>query len=1024
MRFRFFNIIRKIAFLHFPIYLSFILCTLSTGCQSPDHKANNNPVLSGEQQHLPENALRGLKWADDLQVSLFAHEPMLINPTNMDIDEKGRVWVCEGYNYRYSLNPGNPYKKEGDRIVILEDQDGDGIADKQTVFYQGEDINSALGIAVLGNRVIVSRSPDVFIFTDENNDGVADKKDTLFTGIGGLEHDHAIHAFNFGPDGKLYFNFGNEGRDLKDKYGEAVKDIYGREIKANGHPWQQGMVFRCDPDGSNVEVLGNNFRNPYEVAEDAYGTVWQSDNDDDGNRGVRINYVMQYGNYGFKDEMTGASWSQKRLNMEDSIPFRHWHLNDPGVVPNMLQTGAGSPTGILVYEGNLLPERFRGQLIHCDAGPNVVRSYAVAPDGAGYSATINDMVEGTGDNWFRPSDVCTAPDGSLFISDWYDPGVGGHQVKDFARGRIFRVTPKDYKGYTIPQFDFSTAAGAVKALQNPNLSVRYLAWEKINSLGEKAVAPLEELYKSENPRFRARALWLLSKVPGKGAAYVKEAIRDKDPNIRITALRAALQIKADTVALVKLLLKDENIQVKREAVLALHKNQSAETPELWAQLAQQYDGHDRWYLEALGIAARGQWNRFFDAWLRLTGNEWNTPAGRDIVWRARATPALPLLAEMINDPSTDTGQLPRLFRAFDFHEEADKQKILLSLLEKKHPQQDYIDALSLLQLDPGTPRSAIINNALQKGLTRVAGTSLYIELVRKYKLKDQNRELLRLATTGASDVIKTDALRLLIESGGSDLVSGELKQKDGSAKTLIPLLGKTGLDASKDILRRFFINTQHPLELRNEAIHAFSGGRTGETQLLELVKNKKLPEDLKQAATDIFTKTPRKEVKEEAAKYLHIQLSGSPVPPLPELMALQGNADSGAVVFPLYCGTCHQVNGQGTAFGPDLSEIGSKLSKEALYTAIIEPSAGISFGYEGYLFKLKTGATISGYIASQTDDEISIKMIGGIIEKYKKADIISKTKYTRSLMPEGLAESMGTQQLLNVVTYMTQLKRK
>ncbi len=1023
MQFRFFSIIRKTSFLYVAIYASLILNVLFTGCGLPSEKADNDLPLSEDQKHLPENALRGLRWTDDVEVSLFAHEPMLINPTNIDIDERGRVWVCEGYNYRYSLNPNNPYKKDGDRIVILEDQDGDGVADKQTIFYQGEDINSALGIAVLGNKVIVSRSPNVFVLTDENNDGVADKKDTLFTGIGGLEHDHSIHAFNFGPDGKLYFNYGNEGKGLKDKHGNPVKDIYGREIIANGHPWQQGMVFRCDLDGSNVEVLGNNFRNPYEVAEDAYGTIWQSDNDDDGNRGVRINYVMPYGNYGFKDEMTGASWSQKRLNIEDSIPFRHWHLNDPGVVPNMLQTGAGSPTGILVYEGELLPPRFHGQLIHCDAGPNIVRSYAVSPDGAGYSATINNLVEGTGDNWFRPSDVCVAPDGSLFISDWYDPGVGGHQVKDFARGRIFRVTSTNYKkGYQIPKLDLSSISGAVKALHNPNLSVRYLAWEKLNRSGDSASAALEELYHSKNPRFRARALWLLSKIPEKGVSYIVNALKDNDPNIRISALRAALQIKADTIALVKLLLNDNNIQVRREAVLALHKNQSAEAPVLWAQLAQQYNGSDRWYLEALGIAARGQWDRYFNAWLQLTNSQWNTPAGRDIVWRARASTALPLLAEIISDPSTKPDLLPKYFRAFDFHEDSNKQKILLSLLEQKHPQQEYIDALTLLQLDQRTPHSSIIKNALQKALKHVTGTSLYIELVRKYKLRDQNPELLKLATLGANDAIKTDALRLLIESGGSALVLNELKQKNESAKILITLLGKTGLDASKDILRQFFFNTQHPLELRNEAVFAFSSGRTGETHLLELVKTKRLPEDLTGIATDIFSKSSRKDIKEEAAKYLKIRFSDNIIAPISELMGMQGNSDSGAVAFQTYCSTCHQVKGQGTAFGPDLTEIGSKLSKEALFNAILEPSAGISFGYEGYLFKLKTGATISGYIASQTNDEISIKMIGGIIEKYKKSDIISKTKYKQSLMPDGLAESLGDQQLVNIVNYMTQLK--
>lgn len=1015
--------LRSIRILSF-LQIAFLLNLLPAGCQLPDQKEENHSPLSEEQTHLPENALRGIKGAEDLQISLFAHEPMLVNPTNMDMDEKGRVWVCEGYNYRYTLNPGNPYKKEGDRIVILEDSNGDGLADKQTVFYQGEDINSALGIAVLGNKVIVSRSPGVFVFTDENNDGVADKKDTLFTGISGLEHDHAIHAFNFGPDGKLYFNFGNEGKGLKDKYGKPVKDISGREIIANGHPWRQGMVFRCDMDGSNVEILGHNFRNPYEVAEDAYGTLWQSDNDDDGNRGVRINYVMTYGNYGFTDEMTGASWPEKRINLEDSIPYRHWHLNDPGVVPNMLQTGAGSPTGILVYEGDLLPERFRGQLIHCDAGPNVVRSYAIVPEGAGYSATVNNIAEGTGDNWFRPSDVCVAPDGSLFISDWYDPGVGGHQVKDFARGRIFRVTPKNHKGYKIPLPNLSSAEGAITALRSPNLSTRYLAWQKLNSMGEAAAPALEKLYASENSRFRARALWLLSKIPSKGMDYVKDALKDKDPNIRITALRAALQVKADTIAMIRPLLRDENMQVKREAALALHHNSSKEAPAVWAQLAQQYNGKDRWYLEALGIAAEGQWDLFFNAWLQLVNNNWNTPAGKELVWRARAAAALPLLAEIIRDPAVNPRQQLKFFRAFDFHQGDTKQKILLSLLEGHHPQQGDIDALTLLQLHHKTPRTATVNKALQKGLNSVAGTPLYIDLVRKYKIKDKNPELLKFVEHGANDAIKTDALQLLLESGGSTLITKILQQRDEAAGDIIKLLGKAGSEDAKDILRQFFTGKSNPSGLRKEAVYAFATGRSGETSLLGLVKSKKLPGDLEPVATDIFTKTHRKEIREEAARYLDIKLQTSKLPPVSELMIMKGNADSGSVAFTTYCGTCHQVKDQGIAFGPDLSEIGSKLSKEALFTAILEPSSGISFGFEGYGFKLKTGATVSGYVASQTEDEISIKMIGGIVEKYRKADIVSKTKYDQSLMPEGLAEGMGAQQLVNVVAYLEQLKKK
>jgi glucose/arabinose dehydrogenase len=94
----------------------------------------------------------------------------------------------------------------------------------------------------------------------------------------------------------------------------------------------------------------------------------------------------------------------------------------------------------LVYEGNLLPQEFHNQVIHCDAGPKVVRAYPVTDDGAGYKASIINILQGTKDPWFRPADVCVAPDGSLIVADWYDPGVGGHQVGDLDRGRLYRVT--------------------------------------------------------------------------------------------------------------------------------------------------------------------------------------------------------------------------------------------------------------------------------------------------------------------------------------------------------------------------------------------------------------------------------------------------------------------------------------------------------------------------------------------------------------------------------------------------------
>src|SRR2546430_3029943 len=178
---------------------------------------------------------------------------------------------------------------------------------------------------------------------------------------------------------------------------KPVIDLDGNEVNNHGKPYRMGMAFRCNLDGTEVETLAWNFRNNYELAVDSFGTMWQSDNDDDGNRGVRINYLMEHGNYGFADELTGASWQEAwekakaKGAVEDSKVFYEWHQYDPGVVPNLLHTGGGSPTGILVYEGSLLPRIFQNQLIHCDAGPRVVRAYTVQAAEAGYQAAIKDI---------------------------------------------------------------------------------------------------------------------------------------------------------------------------------------------------------------------------------------------------------------------------------------------------------------------------------------------------------------------------------------------------------------------------------------------------------------------------------------------------------------------------------------------------------------------------------------------------------------------------------------------------------
>jgi putative membrane-bound dehydrogenase-like protein len=1006
----------------FPFVL--MICTLA--CRNAGNpKTGTTDTLTETQKHLSQNALRGLVVYDGLEVTTVATEPMLKNPTNMDVDERGRIWITEAYNYRPEIN-GNPVNEKGDRIMIIEDNNGDGKADTAKVFYQGPEINAPLGVCVLGNRVLISQSPYVWAFYDDNGDDKADRKEILFQGIGGEQHDHGMHTFTFGPDGKLYFNFGNEGKTLKDKNGKTVLDQDGEEIGPK--KYTQGMVFRCNPDGSQVECLGQNFRNNFELAVDSYGGMWQSDNDDDGNRGVRINYVLNYGNYGYKDEMSGAGWQASRTNIEDSIPFRHWHLNDPGVVPNLLQTGAGSPTGMVIYEGSLLPANVQNQIIHADPGPNVVRSYTVAKKGAGYTAEIVNLLKGENDQWFRPADISVAPDGSLLVADWYDPGVGGHQAGDQQKGRIYRLAPKG-TAYTIPKQDYTTAAGAIIALQNPNLAVRRHAFIALHELGEKAVPELEKLWQSSsNPRMRARAFWVLFKTPG-GEKYITQAIADDNADIRMMGIRAARQSPNVLTATISAIVNDKDPQVRREAAVALRHSKAPEAAALWATLAVQHNGNDRWYLEALGIGADRQWDAFFAAYLEKVKDPLATAAGRDIVWRARTDKAVPFLAKLAGDEGQPLASRLRYFRGFDFNQGPAKSPLLLAMLEANNGKDISYSKLILHHLDIKTvQQSAIARNAVKDVLKSVTGTEEYIQLVRQYELKTENPALLELAISKKGESIGRNAAGLLLQFGASSLINATINGKDTArAKALVRSVGGVGNKEAIDIIEKTLLAKNLDKEVQQQAAYALGGSQSGEDRALELLINNKVPKELIPPVVDGLKGAWRKAIYTKATTYLPggaVTATTGKAPVIGDLASYISNPANGKVIFSRSCAVCHQVNGAGYDFGPKLSEIGSKLPKEALLEAIVYPSKGISFGFESKQLAMKDGSVMTGIISSKTETDIDLKFPGGSLQKIKTSDVKSIKELPESMMTANLYETMTRQELSDLLGYLSGLRKK
>ena len=987
--------------------------------------------------------MSNFKTPEGLKSSLVAAEPMIVNPTNIEVDPRGRIWATECLNYRSHMNQ----RPEGDRVVILEDTDGDGLADKETTFYQSKELTNPLGICVLpqakGTKVIVSAAPNVWLLTDKDGDDVAEEAKIIFKVGGVWNYDHQIHAFSFGPDGKFYFNAGNSLTALMWSDGKTVRDLAGNEITNKGQPYRQGMVFRCDLDletgvASNVETLGHNFRNNYEVAVDSFGTMWQSDNDDDGNKGVRINYVMQHGNFGYTDELTGAGWQAKRTNLEREIPLRHWHQNDPGVVPNLLQTGGGSPTGILVNEGSALGAAFTNQLIHCDAGPRTVRAYPVENDGAGYKATMTDILTSS-DSWYRASDVAIAPDGTLVISDWYDPGVGGHAMGDNVKGkmmgRIYRVSPTVATAPAPPP-DVSTPVAAAAALASPNKPTQFLAWQALHAQGEAAEPALQGLFKSENPRLRARALGLLAQLKGRENQFLAAGLKDADANVRIAAVRLchslhttrgldSTPLENDRV-LVASLVQDKSPQVRREIALSLHG--ARDIAPLWADLARQHDGQDRWYLEALGIGAAGQEDACFTAWLASIHDQWNTPAGRDIIWRVRSPKTAAFLVKILSNQATAETDKPRYLREFDFLPAGDeKTKALIALVGLGDGMKEVVgEALTRLK-NVDVNANPEIKAALEKQIASTKGTPRFIELVRDFRLKGQARDLLDTALKAPRDALANEALRMVLaDPDATKLLDSALA--GAQAPATIALLGSTGDRRALDSLLAL-VSSPHGGTARADAVKALARTPAGATALVQLAKNDKLPADLKSTAAAALhlVQYPALQADLDALFPPAAALGGKPLPPIAELVKIPGNTAHGKTIAEnpaSSCVTCHRMGEQGIDFAPALTEIGTKLPKEAIYDAILNPNSGITMGFETTQIETIDGTAALGIVRSETADELVLALPGGATNKFAKKQIAKREKLTTSLMPSGLNQALSQQDLVDLVEYLASLKKK
>jgi len=641
---------------------------------------------------------------EGLEVTLWATSPMLFNPTNMDVDAQGRIWVAEGINYRGKAGR----RAAGDRIVVLEDSDGDGKADKSHTFVQDPELGAPLGVAVFDNVIVVSNTPNLIVYTDVNRDlrfdASVDKREVLLTGFEKAQHDHSLHSVSHSPDGRWVFSNGNCGALFTDKSektfrigGAYLNNTWAGEASDDGHVYVGGFTCSINPDGTNARILGYGYRNSYEQTITSFGDIFQNDNDDP--PACRVSFVMEGGDFGFFSPDGKRSW-QADKRPGQTTPQAEWRQDDPQTVPAGDVYGGGAPTGIAFYENGALGDKWNGLLMSCDTGRNVVFGYLPKADGAGVKLerfdffTSNTTGKFAGSDFvggsknitderhilFRPSDVCVGLDGAVYVADWFDKRTGGHgTMDDTGSGSIYRIAPKGFKP-SVPKIDFNTTEGLIAALSAPSVNVRHVAFHKLKAQGSKAVGEVAKVLEDKNPYIAARAAWLLAQLDDDGAKKTEGWLASKDEAKRLVAYRSLRAAGKDFVAIAGNLTSDESATVRREVALSLRDVDAAKAVPLLVKLAAGYDGIDRAYVAAMGIGSTGKEAAVWDALPKAT--PWSDANAR-LAWRLMPKAAIGDLKSRAMDKGLSVPQRKLAVDTLAFIEDEASAKALLEVAKDR-----------------------------------------------------------------------------------------------------------------------------------------------------------------------------------------------------------------------------------------------------------------------------------------------------------------------------------------------------
>lgn len=1034
--------------------LSLSLCLLTINLFAAGKELEGERAAATSVCPTPEEARAKMSVPEGYEVRCFAHEPMVQNPVAMTWDHRGRLWIVEAYEYpegtplpenqrpfggeakddKYHPMPKLGDKIPRDRVIILEDTNNDGEADKRTVFVEG--LNLASAIICGDDGIYIGQQPHLLHFCDDDGDDKPDSWRVVLTGFGREDTHELVNSFTWGPDGWLYMTHGV---------------FTNSKVRRPGQPENEGFKFDAGIGRARATSHAKESSWKFEVFADGTSNPWGCDYDAAGNFFVSacvIDHFFHMAPGGIYVRQGGAPENPYAYELIPSI-VKHKHFR-------------AAYAGIQIYQGGRYPADTHGHAFIGNIHDNAIHEEVLTPVGSTFKCEPRRDFLRANNGWFRPVSTQTGPDGFLWIMDWcdkypcYQNAKANPEGVDRERGRIWRVVSdaKSKSTRDITDLDLKklTTPDLVKALGHSNSWMKRMARRQLAERSDTQAKPLLEkiTQSAANPAQHLDSLWTLHQANLLDGTLLDQSAHHADAAIRTWAARLsgerfrvadqhladvsdddmfktseaeskAAELMRPELERIQKLETDKDITVRHATAVGMRMASSnaltANRPlpheaKCFRPLVRTF-----YMMNDLMKASAKDYDPLlqFEIWMclerGLEADPEETIAGGQLSLAAECQPLSHVLVYKSMRRLCDTRKAENLDLAITFCDKIAEHDVLLThalegLVKGQEsgvikPTKDISPTLAKWRAHSNTDVSKHAQTLAVLWGDEAAVNEMIVALHDTKKTEKERIAILQSLRKVKTDTVKEGLKPLLTPQTSTVLAVATIRAAAdlGSDDFIAPLIQQA---ASKDF------------NIRLAAIEALSTRTTWTQALLAAIAAEKVsPTGFPAPVRRALATSKDKAIRDQAFKVLGAwQDSSDDVKSLiaqKKQACLTGEPDlaNGKLMFTSTCMVCHEFHGGGQKVGPDL--IGSGRSNlDAILANVIDPNQIIGNGYENFTVSTKDGRTLAGRVVEDTPSHVKLLGAAGATQIVPRDQVATLTNTKQSLMPMGFGNLPDT----------------